>query len=417
MIQDILDLLKALNNDLPVSINLTDAGIMKTVTDIADQIIESASLTTEIEEVEEQLSGQKDDYSLIVHLAVKLARSKKILQTIKEKIHLSVVFAIYKEHQRILTAQEHPFGEDFLMKKIEQLNWLFDGKSNFSWDMIVVDDGCPENSGKIAIKILKERYNKDNVKVLFLKDAIEKRVPVVGQIRNTDESRKGGSIEYGMWVASRKEKDNHIIMYTDADLSIHLGQAGLLIDEIINEGKNAAIGSRRESTSVFVKQGIRNTRGKLFIYLWKRLLSPINFIVDTQCGFKAFTADNVRKIIPGTIEKQFAFDIELLLKTEILKHNSISKVAIAGIDSVDASTTTDLQPYPDMLKMIANMYYKYLPENDEADEFAGFIENLNREKWDKLVENIPEKIANGEPSEFDTFNEIKVRDLKAAIEK
>ncbi len=281
--------------------------------------------------------------------------------------------------------------------------------------MIVVDDGCPENSGKIANDILKERYDKDNVKVLFLKDAIEKRIPVVNQLRNTDESRKGGSIEYGLWFASKEEKENHIIIYTDADLSIHLGQAGLLIEKIINENKNAAIGSRREKTSVFIKQGIRNTRGKLFIYLWKRLLSPINFIVDTQCGFKAFTADNVRKILPGTIEKQFAFDIELLLKTEILKHNSISKVAIAGIDSVEASTTTDLQPYLDMLKMIANMYYKYLPQNAEADEFAEFIENLNRQQWDRLVENIPEEIAEGEPANFDTFNNITVQDMKKAI--
>ncbi len=417
MIQEILSLLENMNRDLPVSINLTDTGSLSKVTEIADKIIESASLYVEIEEVEKTISGRKDDYSFIIHLAIKLAKSKKALQTIKKKIHLSVVFAIYKEHQRILTSGEHPFGEDFLMKKIEQLNWLFDGKPNFSWDMIVVDDGCPENSGQIAKKILKERYDKDNVKVLFLKDAIEKRVSFVNQIRNTDESRKGGSIEYGMWVASREEKDNHIIMYTDADLSIHLGQAGLLIEKIINEDKNAAIGSRREDTSVFIKHGIRNTRGKLFIYLWKRLLSPINFIVDTQCGFKAFTADNVRKILPGTIEKQFAFDIELLLKTEILKHNSISKVAIAGIDSVEASTTTDLQPYLDMLKMIANMYYKYLPENGEAEEFAGFIESLNREKWDKLIENIPEAIAEGEPAEFDSFNKIGVKDLQAIIEK
>ena len=415
MIQDILSLLKGMNDDLPVSIDLTDTGVMLKVTEIADKIIDSASLYVEIEEVEEIISDHKDDYSLMIHLAVKLAKSKKALQTIKKKIHLSVVFAIYKEHQRILTSEEHPFGEDFLMKKIEQLDWLFEGKPNFKWDMIVVDDGCPENSGKIANDILKERYDKDNVKVLFLKDAIEKRIPVVNQLRNTDESRKGGSIEYGLWFASKEEKENHIIIYTDADLSIHLGQAGLLIEKIINENKNAAIGSRREKTSVFIKQGIRNTRGKLFIYLWKRLLSPINFIVDTQCGFKAFTADNVRKILPGTIEKQFAFDIELLLKTEILKHNSISKVAIAGIDSVEASTTTDLQPYLDMLKMIANMYYKYLPQNAEADEFAGFIENLNRQQWDQLVENIPEEIAEGEPANFDTFNNITVQDLKKAI--
>ena len=132
MIQEIQSLLENMNRDLPVSINLTDTGSLSKVTEIADKIIESASLYVEIEEVEKTISGRKDDYSFIIHLAIKLAKSKKALQTIKKKIHLSVVFAIYKEHQRILTSGEHPFGEDFLMKKIEQLNWLFDGKPNFS---------------------------------------------------------------------------------------------------------------------------------------------------------------------------------------------------------------------------------------------------------------------------------------------
>jgi len=204
-------------------------------------------------------------------------------------------------------------------------------------------------------------------------------------------------------------------MYTDADLSIHLGQAGSLIETIINNEKDAAIGSRRENTSIFIKQGVRNTRGKLFIYLWKRLIPQLNYIVDTQCGFKAFTAETVRKILPGTIEKQFAFDIELLLKTEIFRHLSIGKVAIAGIDSIEASTTTDLQPYLDMLKKMVLMYAKYLSENPESEEFANFIHELDQEKWNMLVDNIPEAIAEGDPNNFDNFNEVKVPELKEAI--
>jgi hypothetical protein len=49
-----------------------------------------------------------------------------------------------------------------------------------------------------------------------------------------------------------------------------------------------AIGSRREPDSVVVKQGTRNDRGKLFIYLWKRMVPVLGDIIDTQCGFKAF---------------------------------------------------------------------------------------------------------------------------------
>ena len=52
-------------------------------------------------------------------------------------------------------------------------------------------------------------------------------------------------------------------------------------------------------TSVVVKQGHRNTRGKLFIYLWKGMIAPLAGIIDTQCGFKGFSAETVREITDG----------------------------------------------------------------------------------------------------------------------
>ncbi|RLD59645.1 MAG: hypothetical protein DRJ05_06090 [Bacteroidetes bacterium] len=407
--------LKKINYQLPVSITLTNPGDLSQVLEIADKIATMTDSMAEMEGLENQFAEQKNDFSLMIHLGIKLAKSKLAVRQTTDKVHLSVIFAIYKEHNRIKTPEEHPHGEDFLMKKIAQLEWLFEGKKNFSWDMFVVDDGCPEHSGEIAQQILKKHYNGNNVEVHFLQAAIDKMLPISLPLHNTNESRKGGSIEYGMWLAVQKNKPGHIVFYTDADLSIHLGQVGTMIDSIRKENLDAAIGSRREDTSVFIKKGVRNIRGKLFIYLWKRLIPQLNYIVDTQCGFKSFTAQTVKKIILGTIEKQFAFDIELLLKTETFRHLSIGKVAIAGADSVEASTTTDLEPYLDMLKSIVGMYRKYISEDDEADQYATFINALDKEKWDRLVDNIPEAIAEGDPNDFDKFNAVKVSDLEAAI--
>lgn len=417
MSNQLTNYLNTINPDLPQFIDLTNADHLKRVTEIADELIKNANLVFELENLEKSFSEDKNAYSLMIHLAIKLAKSKKSIQSLNDEIHLSVVFAIYKENNRILTEDQHPHGEDFLMRKIAQLDWLFEGKDNFTWDMFIVDDGCPDNSGKIAEQILTEKYKKDNVKVFYLQDAINNRIPVASLLKTTDDSRKGGSIEYGLYLASLQPKEKQIIMYTDADLSIHLGQAGLLIESIINKEKDAAIGSRRESTSIFIKHGVRNTRGKLFIYLWKRLIPQLNYIVDTQCGYKAFTAETVRKILPGTIEKQFAFDVELLLKTEIFRHLSIEKVPIAGIDSIEASTTTDLQPYLSMLKKMVLMYDKYLPEKSESNDFAEFIMELDEQKWDKLIDNIPALIAEGNPADFDKFNEVKVTELRTAISK
>ena len=167
-----------------------------------------------------------------------------------------------------------------------------------------------------------------------------------------------------MWDAVQNSNaKNPIIVYTDADLSTHLGQVMLLVDLLLNQNKTVAIGSRREPNSVVIKKGARNDRGKLFIYLWKRLIPNLGDIVDTQCGFKAFRAEIIPEIIEDLIENKFAFDIELLVKAELLKKDSIIKIPIAWIDSEEASTTTDIQPYLPMLKSIVKMSKEYFPMN------------------------------------------------------
>lgn len=399
----------------PERLDLTIEEHLQQATRAADQLRDAYSSVSELAALEAALAAEKDRWPLLLHLAVKLAKSKQIVSEIEEPVTLSVVFAVYKEHIRILTKEEHPLGENFLLRKIGQLNWLFGEFPNFAWEMYVVDDGCPEGSGRIAQQILAEKYEGDNVHVLFLQDAIDEKLPVVQPLTSTDESRKGGSIEYGMWVAAQKEAPNHVILFTDADLSTHLGQSGLLVGPIVRDGADAAIGSRREPESIVVKTGTRNLRGKLFIYLWKRVITNLPDIVDTQAGFKAFRAEVVREIVTDMLEKQFAFDIELLVKTQLRRPGSIVKVPIAWIDSDALSTTTDLQPYLGMLKSMVAMYRRYLPSNPTADQFAAFIESLDEEQWQTLVAHVPEPIAAREPYTFGEFDGVTVADLRAIL--
>ena len=405
------NLLENYLQDLPNELDLTQSSDLQKVKELAEQLLQDSNDKNQLPEIEKYAIERKNDIPLMLHLAIKMAVSKRYVRQISQKVHISVVFAIYKEHNRMKTAAEHPHGENFLLRKVEQMNWLFADMPNFSWDMFVVDDGCPNFSGKKAQEILEKNKLTKQVHVLFLQDAIDKKLPISFPLHSTNESRKGGSIEYGMWQAIQQQRENQVVIFTDADLSTHLGQSGLLLNPILKDRKLAAIGSRREKQSVVIKKGARNTRGKLFIYLWKRMLPTLNYIVDTQCGFKAFRADLVKNIVPDCIEKKFAFDIELLLKTELTQANSIKKVPIAWIDSEAASTTTDLQPYLSMLKAVAGMYRKYLKINDKADEFADFIDQLTEEDWTKMLENIPEKIASGEPAEFSTFDAVSVNDL------
>ena len=112
---------------------------MSTVEHIADELLSSGDDLTE-REAQLAASGAVLDEQV----AVKLALSKQALRA-GSSPHVSVVFAMYKETERMLSPEQSPLGEDFINAKIDQLNWLFDGSSTF--DMLLVDDGCPDGSG------------------------------------------------------------------------------------------------------------------------------------------------------------------------------------------------------------------------------------------------------------------------------
>lgn len=157
---------------------------------------------------------------------------------------------MFREHERILPAGIHPHGEDFLVRKIEQLEWLLGDLPSLAWEMIAVDDGCPDRSGHVALEILAERAPDAPARVIFLEDGIRERAPVTSGLESTDDSRKGGSIQHGMWTAATEDgSPDHVIAYTDADLSTHLGQLGLLIDPILRGGPTWRATSSRTSSS------------------------------------------------------------------------------------------------------------------------------------------------------------------------
>ena len=412
-IEDLQHLVAEATAGAPADLDLTDAGHLQTAGALAETLLAAASDPAVLRSLEERLIAA-GDVKLLGHLAAKLALSRSLTATLPGPLHLSVVFAVYKEHERILPAGEVTGGEDFLVRKVEQLEWLAAGRDDFDWDLTIVDDGCPEGCGDIAERLAADHGWSDKVRVLRLADAIAEGLAVTRPLTDTSQSMKGGAVALGLWSATQVERENHVVVFTDADLSTHLGQTGLLLEPILARGRDAAIGSRREPASVMVKQGVRNTRGKLFIYLWKRVIGVLPDIVDTQCGFKGFRADVVREIVTDLLEKKFAFDIELLIKTRLRVGGGIERVPIAWIDSEVLSTTTDLQPYLPMLQSMVQMYRRYLEPDATADTFAAFIEDLDETNWGRLLEAIPASIAEGDPQDFGEFAGVTVTELRSA---
>jgi hypothetical protein len=391
----------------PESIRLSDGDHLAWVRTAAESIEETGAGRAELVALD---AAAAPDVPVAARLALKLAASRAAVREFREPTHLSVLFAVYREHTRIRRPEEHPHGEDFLRRKLDQLEWLFELTPRHSWDLTVVDDGCPEGSGLMAQEVLNE-FPDVEARVLFLDEAIRTRLPIVAGLESTHDSRKGGSIRYGMWDAAGHDRPDHVVLFTDADLSTHLAQAGLLLDPIIREHQAVAIGSRRHPSSVVLKEGARDNRGKLFIYLWKRLVPQLRGITDTQCGFKAFRADAMRAWIEEVTENGFAFDIEFLLRAERTAPGSISTVPLAWIDSDAASTTTDLQPYLPMLRSVARFYRQILPPDPSADTFASLIESLSQEEFERLLQRIPSEIADRDPTNYDEFAGITAAEL------
>ncbi len=413
-ISPLFDKLDILVSRTPRTLEMSRPTMLSRVRRTADELLALAGDVREIETLERRTAANRDSLPLALHLAIKLARSRSALRALNRPLQLSVVFAVFREHTRLLPHGSHPHGENLLQEKINQLSWLCRDLPAVTWDMTVVDDGCDRGSGRQAQKILASCDGGERVRVLFLEEAIHQGLPVTRPMRTTADSRKGGAIAYGMWAAGERGSPHQVILYTDADLSTDLGQSGLLVSELLRNDADVAIGSRREPTSVVVKGDGRNVRGKLFIYLWKRLLNNLDGIIDTQCGFKAFRAGVVREIIQGLREKRFAFDIELLLKARLRGAGGIITVPVAWVDSEAASTTTNLQPYLPMLKSIAGFYRHYLPGNPEAEPFAALLERLREDDWKRLMENVPEAISRRQPHQFETFAGVSPETLARA---
>lgn len=366
----------------------------------ADALLDRADHPAALAHLEDVLVSERTAWPTEAQLAVKLARSRAALAHETRPGHVSIVIPLYAEHRRLLAPEEDPLGEDFLAHKLAQLEWLFRGAPHLGFDLWLVDDGCPHGSGHLACERLARNHPHAPARVLFLDDAIRARRDSVRGLRSTEESCKGGAVLHGMWEAARLPHPRHVIAYTDADLSTHLGQLGLLLEPIWRRGRDVAIGSRRERRSFAVKSGCRSDRGLLFIYLWKRLLPELGALVDTQCGFKAFRADRVPFLVERTGERGFAFDIELLLRAEQVRPRSIETVPVAWIDSEGASTTRVLRPYLAMLRSVVRLYRASGVRDPDRERLARAIEALDEPGWERLVRNVPSEIAGTDPARF-----------------
>ena len=97
---------------------------------------------------------------------LKFIESEKVVSELQQPVLFTLINPVYKETGRMQPRKDHPHGENSLQTKIECIRYFENINSNFKGRIFVVDDECPDGSGKMAQEIV-SRYPESPHKVFF----------------------------------------------------------------------------------------------------------------------------------------------------------------------------------------------------------------------------------------------------------
>jgi hypothetical protein len=333
-----------------------DPKTLAAARELADRILAESADGSQLWALEQASTAGETGAGLtrLTKLAVKLARSRAFLRSTEQPLKVTIVMPAYGENIRLLPRGSgdghNADGEDFVVQKSAQLEWLFGGTTG-AYRVLAVDDMSkpePQTSGAAIAAVVAEQ-NIKHFDVVFLTDGVQQEKTgdglVAAALRGVEipkNTRKAGAVYYG--VAKAVEAwgtgPDHVVVITDCDLSVDLGQTGNLLAPIVTEDAVASAGSRRLPESVLEIEAGRNTRANAARY-FRELLLPGLLPRDTQCGAKAFAAQAISEVVAsGMTVLDFSFDIELLTKTALrFGSNRISAVPVAWFDSSELTTT------------------------------------------------------------------------------
>jgi dolichyl-phosphate beta-glucosyltransferase len=166
-------------------------------------------------------------------------------------------------------------------------------------EVLVVDDGSNDRTAAVA-------------------ESFRIRIPSLRVVSNGVNRGKGYSVRHGM-----QEARGRVALFTDADLSAPIEEAGKLIAAL--ETYDVAIGSRAMDRSLITvhESRFREFAGIIFNKI-VRIILWLPF-VDTQCGFKAFRRERCTILFEQQRIERFGFDPELLY---LARHHGLRAVEI-----------------------------------------------------------------------------------------
>jgi dolichyl-phosphate beta-glucosyltransferase len=191
-----------------------------------------------------------------------------------------------------------------------------------TYEILVVDDGSRDKTCEVV-------------------EAARRLLPSVTLLRQQPNRGKGAAVRRGMLAARGSVR----VMW-DADCSMPPEELPRLLAPILAGRAEIAIGSR-------YAEGARTVKQPRYRVLWSRLCNKIiqrwlvPRVLDTQCGFKAFTAGAAVNLFGSATIDGWAFDLEILALAR-RRGIAIEEVGVAWKDD----DRSHVNPLTDFWKVI-----------------------------------------------------------------
>lgn len=206
---------------------------------------------------------------------------------------ISIIIPAYNEEMRI-------------KKTLNEFINFFSSKYGNNYEILVMTDGCTDNT------------------VFIVQEICKSHPQVFNYNYNGGRKGKGGGIIEGFRHAS-----GDVIICADADVSVSVESLHKLINSL--DDNDGVIASRYiRGAKIDIKQPISRRIASRAFNIIVRFLLGLPFR-DTQCSGKVFRRHAIERIIDSISTLNFAFDIDLLY--QLRKHGfKIREVPVAWKD-------------------------------------------------------------------------------------
>lgn len=226
---------------------------------------------------------------------------------------LSVVIPAYNEEHRIVPT----------LQDVDR----FLSAQSYDSEIVVVVDGAKDNTAAVV-------------------QGLESTMPRLKVISNPENHGKGYVVRQGMLAAT-----GDIRVFMDADNSTKIDHINSFLP-YFEKGYDIVLGSRRiQGSNITVHQPwLRDLQGTIFRMIVHTFV-PLH-VTDSQCGFKAFTAEATQKVFPLQTLNRWAFDVEILAIARKLKLK-IEEAPVTWVN--DEGTQMSLKGKINMLLEVAQV--------------------------------------------------------------